>query len=173
MHHGIGPLQKWKGLTRFGNISKNGSLPGLHTLAVSSEVTLYSVHQWRSQRGGAEGQLPPWQKLCPLLPQMKLHIVQRSMESRHFESHSAPLLTPKPPLSPPHFEKSGYAPAVHPYNVLLCGLANCLHRLHCNIIICKAKYEIMCKVYLQNNVKQLNTIYERHYMTHKIISGIV
>ena len=26
MHHGIGPFQKWKGLTRFGNLSKNGSL---------------------------------------------------------------------------------------------------------------------------------------------------
>ena len=49
----------------------------------------------------------------PLLappPQMKLHFVQRSMESRHFESHqSVPLLTPQPPLPPPHFEKSGYA----------------------------------------------------------------
>ena len=32
------------------------------------------------------------------------------MESRHFESQSAPLLTPEPPLTPPHFEKSGYAP---------------------------------------------------------------
>ena len=27
MHHGIGPFQKWKGITRFGNLSKNGSLP--------------------------------------------------------------------------------------------------------------------------------------------------
>ena len=32
------------------------------------------------------------------------------MESRHFESQSAPLLTPQPPLQPPHFEKSGCAP---------------------------------------------------------------
>ena len=29
MHHGIGPFLKWKGLTRFGNLSKSGSLPGL------------------------------------------------------------------------------------------------------------------------------------------------
>ena len=35
------------------------------------------------------------------------------MESSHFESQSAPLLTPEPPLSPPHFEKSGYAPEVY------------------------------------------------------------
>ena len=42
---------------------------------------------------------------------MKLHFVQRSMESHHFESQSAPPpLTPEPPLPPPHFEKSGYAP---------------------------------------------------------------
>ena len=45
---------------------------------------------------------------------MKLHFVQRSMESHHFESLSAPLLTPEPPLPPPHFEKSGYAPVTHP-----------------------------------------------------------
>ena len=32
------------------------------------------------------------------------------MESRHFESQTAPLLTPEPPLTLPHFEKSGYAP---------------------------------------------------------------
>ena len=32
------------------------------------------------------------------------------MESRHFESKSAPPLTPQPPLPPPRFEKSGYAP---------------------------------------------------------------
>ena len=34
------------------------------------------------------------------------------MESRHFESQSAPPLTPEPPLPPPHFEKSGYAPGM-------------------------------------------------------------
>ena len=32
MHHGIEPFQKWKGLTRFGNLSKSGSLPGLLTV---------------------------------------------------------------------------------------------------------------------------------------------
>ena len=29
MHHGNEPFQKRKGLTRFGNLSKSGSLPGL------------------------------------------------------------------------------------------------------------------------------------------------
>ena len=35
------------------------------------------------------------------------------MDSRHFESQVAPLLTPEPPLPPPHFEKSGYAPVIY------------------------------------------------------------
>ena len=44
------------------------------------------------------GATAPWQELCPsLAPQMKLHFVQRSMESRHFEFQSAPPLTPEPP----------------------------------------------------------------------------
>ena len=48
--------------------------------------------------GGAGGQQPPGRNAAsPLAPQMKLHFVQRSMESRHFESQSAPLLTPEPP----------------------------------------------------------------------------
>ena len=68
-------------------------------------------------RGGKlRGWLPPGRNSAPpSCPQMKLHFVQRSMENRHFESQSAPLLTPvlplPPPLPPPHFEKSGYAPA--------------------------------------------------------------
>ena len=51
----------------------------------------------------------PWQKLCPPSLPMKLHFVLRSVESRHFESPSAPRL-PWAPLAAPHFEKSGYAP---------------------------------------------------------------
>ena len=48
---------------------------------------------------GGRGWLPPWQKLCPpLAPQMKLHFVQRSMESSHFESDP---VSPLSPLSPP------------------------------------------------------------------------
>ena len=34
------------------------------------------------------------------------------MESHQFKSLSAPLLTPEPPLPPPHFEKSGYTPVI-------------------------------------------------------------
>ena len=60
--------------------------------------------------GGGAGGDRPWQKLCPLSPPMKLHFVQKSMESRHCESQSAPLLTPEPPLLHPHFEMSGYTP---------------------------------------------------------------
>ena len=38
------------------------------------------------------------------------------MESRHYEPQSAPPahpLAPEPPLPPPHFEKSGYAPGAN------------------------------------------------------------
>ena len=65
--------------------------------------------QWRSRGGGGRGQPPPGRNSAPLLPPNE-HFVQRSMESRHFESQSAPLLTPEPLLPPSHFEKSGYAP---------------------------------------------------------------
>ena len=70
---------------------------------------------------GQGGATAPWQKLCPPLappPEMKLHFVQRSMESRHFESQLALLLTPEPPLLPSHFEKSGYAPAAWSTNLV-------------------------------------------------------
>ena len=60
---------------------------------------------------GAGGNCPPQAETLPsLVPQMKFNFVQRSMESGHFESQSAPPLTPEPPLPPPHFEKSGYVP---------------------------------------------------------------
>ena len=60
---------------------------------------LYDLPQWRSQRG-AGGRPPPAETLPPSRPpQIKLHFVQRSMESRHFESQSAP--TPRSPLSTP------------------------------------------------------------------------
>ena len=73
--------------------------------------------QWPSgvARGGQGGNCTPWQKLCPspLAPQMKLHFVQRSMESYHFESRSAPPPAhPSAPLAAPLILKSGYAPAV-------------------------------------------------------------
>ena len=56
-------------------------------------------------RGGAGGRPPPLaETLPPLLPpQMKLHFVQRSMESRHFESKSAPPAHPSAPLAAPSF----------------------------------------------------------------------
>ena len=69
----------------------------------------YSTLQWRSQGVGGDRLLPPPRRNFSPSP-MKSHFVQRSMESRHFESQSAPLLTPEPLLSPLHFEKSGYTP---------------------------------------------------------------
>ena len=83
----------------------------LHKL-VHRRVCNMQKYQWRSQRG-AGGNCPLAEILPPLAPQMKLHFVQRSTESRHFESQSAaPPRSPlsPPPLPPPHFEKSGYAP---------------------------------------------------------------
>ena len=59
-------------------------------------------------RGGGQGGRPPplAETLPPLLPpQMKLHFVQRSMESRHFESRSAPPAHPSAPLAAPSFWK--------------------------------------------------------------------
>ena len=51
--------------------------------------------QWRSQRGGGRGETAPsGRNSAPLLPRQMTHFVQRSMESRYFESQSAPLLTP-------------------------------------------------------------------------------
>ena len=40
------------------------------------------------------------------------------MESCHFESQSAPLLTAQSPLPSPHFEKSGYAPASIKFHII-------------------------------------------------------
>ena len=40
------------------------------------------------------------------------------MESCHFESQSAPLLTAQSPLPSPHFEKSGYAPASIEFHII-------------------------------------------------------
>ena len=56
-------------------------------------------------RGGAGGaNAPSGRNSAPLLPpQMKLHFVQRSMESRHFESKSAPPAHPSAPLAAPSF----------------------------------------------------------------------
>ena len=51
MHHGIGPFQKWKGLTRFGNFSKKGSLPGLITgylsLVLKVKFNSFKTGGWR------------------------------------------------------------------------------------------------------------------------------
>ena len=62
---------------------------------------LYDLPQWRSQRGAGGATAPGRNSAPPLAPQMKLHFVQRSMESRHFESQSAPTPPPRSPLSTP------------------------------------------------------------------------
>ena len=58
-------------------------------------------------RGGAGGATAPLGRNSapPLAPQMKFHFVQRSMESRHFESRSAPPAHPSAPLAAPSFWK--------------------------------------------------------------------
>ena len=72
--------------------------------------------QWRSQRGGGRGATAPsGRNSAPLAPQMKLHFVQRSMESRHFESRSAPppLRSPLSPLAAPSFWKVWLRPCTN------------------------------------------------------------
>ena len=73
-------------------------------------VTVMVKFQWRSQRG-VGGWLPPWQKLCPpLLPPNEITLCTEVYgEPPFWVPVSPPLLTPQPPLPPPHFEKSGYA----------------------------------------------------------------
>ena len=73
-----------------------------------------STEQGRRHRGSGPGvgagrlEFPHFEAHPPWAPQTKWHVVQGTMESRHPESQSASLPAPLPP---PHFEKSGYAPA--------------------------------------------------------------
>ena len=69
------------------------------------------TQQWPSQRGGTV----PWQKPCrpPLAPNEITHCTKGYGEPPRpaiLSPSQPPLLTPEPPLPPPHFEKSGYAP---------------------------------------------------------------
>ena len=93
--------------------------PDVLRLANVNIISVKIANLWFSgiAGGGGGGQLLPGRNAAPLAPQMKLHFVQRSMESHHFESQSAPLLTPEPPLLPPHFGKSGFAPALDLFKV--------------------------------------------------------
>ena len=64
-------------------------------------ISVIIIFSGVARGGGGRGAIALWQKLCPpFRPQMKLHFVQRSMESHHFESQSAPLFTPEPPCRP-------------------------------------------------------------------------
>ena len=54
----------------------------------------------RKSESFLEACCPPPQKLCPPMPQIKLHFVLRSMESRHFQSPSAPCSLVSPPCRP-------------------------------------------------------------------------
>ena len=61
--------------------------------------------------GGQGGDCPPGRNSAPpLATQMKLHFVQMSMESCHFESQSAPLAHPWAPLAAPSFWKVWLCP---------------------------------------------------------------
>ena len=62
----------------------------------------------RSQRG--RGDRPRQNDAPPLLPPNEITLCTEVYGELPFESQSAPLLTPEPPLPSPHFEKSGYAP---------------------------------------------------------------
>ena len=85
-------------------------------------TTLQYLHTSGVARGGAGGggRPPPLaETLPPLLPpQMKSHFVQRSMESRHFESRSAPPCSPLSPPCRPLILKSLATPLLHTLNII-------------------------------------------------------
>ena len=90
------------------------------------------------------------------------------MESCHFESQSAPLLTAQSPLPSPHFEKSGYAPAsiefhiigailvpqaLWLYNILWRHTTNsALHREHAKPRLCNCNFTPHVTIYVENFV---------------------
>ena len=62
--------------------------------------------------GGRGGDRPLWQKLCPpLAPKWNYTLYRGLWRAAILSPGQPPLLTPQHPLRPPHFEKSGYAPA--------------------------------------------------------------
>ena len=61
-------------------------------------------------RGGQGGDRPLWQKLCP--PKWNYTLYRGLWRAAILSPGQPPLLTPQPPFPPPHFEKSGYAPAI-------------------------------------------------------------
>ena len=90
-----------------------------------SSVQFVLLYSGITRGGGAGGNHPGRNSAPP--PPMKLHFVQRSMESRHFESQSAPLAHPWAPLAATSFWNIWLHPCFCIVQIILLMFLKALH----------------------------------------------